>query len=317
MKTLVRFVIVVLSCSVVLAAEPQEQDRQAEIVALEAQLKELREQIPVISERADLARELADQKMVQAELTLLDAREKLDKVKAKSSGIRVGAPQPHPVTFQFGQNQQRIMVVPGADTDLQQVQEDLTVMSRILAKQLHEQGLAAWSWPNAHSIEAMSIDGYGAMFIVPVNFPLMNQPDEETEVVDEDADTLWLETRKEVTTPTQEVVVVAPNFSSKSAYDADKVERLKRTLCSSLKHASNIRSVQGSEWVVLVVNADSGNPAMNVYGGSNLFFNGAAASSAGSLLIKAGKADIDRFAAQQIDLGEFQDKVQIRIFAQP
>ncbi len=91
---------------------------------------------------------------------------------------------------------------------------------------------------------------------------------------------------------------------SKPAYDADKVERLKRTLCSSLKHASNIRSIKGQQWVVLVVNAQASGNA-NFFG-RGLVINGQGQSSgAGSLVIKANKGDIDRFAGQQMDLGGF------------
>ncbi len=154
MKTLVRFMIIVLGCSVVLAADPNEQDRQAEIAALEARLNALHEQAQgdrqadlevakeAHKELEKLHKVMKDQRLAETELVLRDTREKLDKI--KSSGFSVATSQPHPMPFHFGQSTQKIVVVPGADTDLQQVQEDLTVMSKILAKRLQEEGLAAW-----------------------------------------------------------------------------------------------------------------------------------------------------------------------------
>ncbi len=46
------------------------------------------------------------------------------------------------------------------------------------------------------------------MFIVPVDFPLLDQGSEKIVVEDEDIDTLWLETREELNASARDIVIV-------------------------------------------------------------------------------------------------------------
>ena len=199
-----------------------------------------------------------------------------------------------------------------------QVKEDVTVMAQILTNQLHEQDLVSWGWPSAHNIETVAINGYGVVFILKVDFPLMEQTDSQTKVQAESGDSVWDSTRQQLHQPH---VITTHDPKPSRPYDADKVEKLKEVLCSSLRHASNIRSLQGQQWVVMAVNAEQGDVTMNMYGGRGMMRNFSMTNVSGgqksTMVIKAKKADIDRFADQQFELKDFQGMVQINTFARP
>ncbi len=322
MKTTLYLLLILVFCSSLQAADPNEEIHQAEIARLQAQLQALQSQTQTPSEtvntpppvQGDLP--LINKQLIKQEKKLAEVRTQL--AQAKSSGLAIpSSPRPVPFSFNFGQPSRRILILPGPDTDMGQVTEDLTIMSKILADRLQEQGLASWSgWPNTHSIEAMAIDGYGVMFILTVDFPLQKQAEQPAPTQTDKGDSVWRNTRDELNNPHWELYHQAPQETAKP-YDANQVEKLKETLCGCLKHATNIHSVQGQQWVVVVVEAGTSGNTMNVVGSGRAFLQSGTGDQKSTMVIKVHKADIDRFAADQLDPKDFQHLVQIQTYAKP
>ena len=316
MKTMSHLLLIMIFSGALWATDANDLARQEEIARLEARLKELRVTVPEVPEAIAIPFDLAEKgkQLAKLEVKLKDAQYRLGKLTSNGVEMVIPTPAPTPFNFHWGSGDRGLVIVPGSNTNMAQVKEDVTIMTQIMANQLHEQGLASWTWPNAHNIETIAIDGYGVMFIMKVNFPLMDQAASPKEVQQENEDSVWEQTRHSIQASHINVHLEQPSQS----YDADKVDKLKKTLCKTLKHAANIRSLQGREWVVVVVNDDQKGQGARVLNGVDIFTTTVGSGSAqATLVIKAHKTDIDRFAENEVDLDGFQGTVQMQIFAEP
>ena len=238
----------------------------------------------------------------------------------------------------------KVLVIPTTQIqpqDMVTLMEDMTVMSRIFDTKLAQSNLKPTlsfygvTFPGRISIgrdslESMYIQGYGALFMTTVDFPLSPPPQkEEKEETDEDADPLWEQMKHEIFSP-QAVVERAPERQEEK-YDARKVENLKTTLIEALVHASNIRGLKPNESVILTVTGEAGrssgvviqadsrtnsyvisdknNKTVRIYTGG--LPDELANSSQTVLIIRAKKSYIDALAQNKIDYDEFREKVQI------
>lgn len=317
MKTMFHLLLILMFSGALWAADANDFDaRQEEIARLEERIKELRVTIPEVPDVIAMPFDVAgkDKQLAKLEVKLKDAQHRLGKLKSSGVEMVIPTPAPTPFNFHWGSGDRGLVIVPGSNTNMGQVKEDVTIMTQIMANQLHEQGLAPWTWPNGHTIETIAIDGYGVMFIMKVNFPLMDQATSPNEVQKEHEDSVWEQTRQSLHASHINLDLEQPS----QAYDIDKVEKLKKILCKTLKHAANIRSLQGGQWVVVVVNDDQNGQGISVVHGVDIFTSAMGSSSAQStLVIKANKTDIDRFAENEMDLDAFQKIVQIQTFAKP
>lgn len=156
-------------------------------------------------------------------------------------------------------------MAPRAQSDLE---EDMTIMAHILEKAVAEQfaddqpgrvamGINVSFVPGEGPTRNLYLDGYGAVFFLNVNFPLLPPPVEKNvEKERPPADSTWEEARAEVYGQPG-----AKSWASHPEYDATKVAALKKVLLDSLKNASNIRSVRLDESItVCVIGAPSGAP---------------------------------------------------------
>lgn len=244
-----------------------------------------------------------------------------------------------------------VLVIPSAEIkaeDVVAITEDMNVMSRILEKNLEQAriatargGLFASSrdpWVallgGGGAIESMYLQGYGALFMMKVDFPLSAPPqaeEEETQAAEEEkSDPVWEETRRQMYEPQQTARRKAKEPEKK--YDAEKVESLKITLIKALKHAANVRSLKSDESVILTTigsDESAGVPIMALYGQKVLLqekgSDGKATTgwadvpsssqttyfSPTALVIRAKKSDIDEFAKGTLDADQFRQRVQV------
>jgi hypothetical protein len=234
----------------------------------------------------------------------------------------------------------RALVIPAEQIKTRRlvtIMEDLSVMSRILEKKLgHSQHYSVFGnlpvFSDAkHGPQCIYLDGYGALFVVKVDFPLVpsvqRQEEEETE---EPTDRLWEETRHEI--------LVGPGTirrrrihvqqDTEPRYDAEKVEELKRSLIKSLRHAANIRALEPEHWLIITV---VGSAETNVEGiltdpktgtvtlikdGKITTYKGGLPGGLGSpsltvMTIRVEKSDVDAFAAGELDFDAFRETVRI------
>jgi len=246
-----------------------------------------------------------------------------------------------------------VLVVPAAELkgdDLAAITEDMTVMSRIFTRKLSQ---ARWTtergrWyvedynpflgRDSGTIEAIYLEGYAALFLMKVDFPLSPSPEaqEEEKTEEEDKDPLWTQMRQEIYAPEEADRRRRTDDRPEEKYDAEKVEELKETLIKTLKHAANIRALKPEQSVILTViggRSQSGTRIdTRLYGRSGVSSNiitgrSSRVRSTGRrapvvptvadslfptvLTVCAKKSDIDAFAKGELSFDQFQERTKI------
>ncbi len=242
----------------------------------------------------------------------------------------------------------KALVIRTSDADAQaqsNLEEDLAVMSRILdktvAKKLDDDrgnrfmGINVLFAPGSGSIRNLYLEGYGTLFLLNVNFPLLPPP-EKAEATKEksETDSTWEEAKQELYGQSDAWAQVgrASRFSMSPApqqeYDKDKVDDLKESLLEALKNATNIRNLKADEsitvcvfggvstaprkaWLkrapnapdadrdeVLITEPGDGRPAYGTI-----------------MTIRVKKSDADAFAKGKLNLEDFRKKASITTYA--
>jgi hypothetical protein len=187
-------------------------------------------------------------------------------------------------------------------------------------------------------IQSIYLQGFGALFLMNVDFPLTPPPDMQQEEKEtqsaEEGDPVWRQTRQQMYEP-ENVLRNRRTDRPESKYEAEKVENLKTTLIKALKHAANIRSLKPVESVILTItgsggplgptitsvtpsgenqiiiqekNAD-GKTSMRIVNSTAL--DNIGLSSPAVLVIRTKKSDIDEFAKGDLDFDQFCQRVQM------
>jgi hypothetical protein len=246
-----------------------------------------------------------------------------------------------------------VLVIPSEQTrteDLIKINEDMNVMSRIFEKNLEQDRIttvhssifvsrrdtfATLLGGSRGEIQSMYLQGYGALFLMKVDFPLSPPTDIQEEEQEpqkaEEGDQVWAQVKQEMYEP-EKADRRRRTDRPEEKYDAEKVENLKTTLIKALKHAANIRVLKLDESLILsitgsgvsdrivsiqeisgtnqtvVVKESGGQKTTKVYVGLPEDIE---SSSPTMLVIRAKKSDIDAFAKGGLDLNQFRQHVQI------
>jgi hypothetical protein len=176
----------------------------------------------------------------------------------------------------------------------------------------------------------MYIGGYGAVFSLAVEFPLLPPPETpKPNKVAEKTDPTWAQAQRELQDP-QAAFRLQRGTSHGRVYRAEAVETLRNTLIGLLKHATNIRELGPDAWLTILAQgpapttredaSESAPIAGAVYGGGSsygqnrmLVLPGVRSEGRTLLTLRAKKADIDQYAKGQLDDAQFQQRVQIVI----
>ena len=249
-----------------------------------------------------------------------------------------------------------VLVIPSEQInteDLLTINEDMSVMSRIFEKNIEQDRISTARssmfvsrndpfsmllGTGRGGIQSMYLQGFGALFLMNVDFPLSPPPDvqddeKETQTA-EQGDLVWQQMKQQMYEP-EKVDRRRRAEKPEEKYDAEKVENLKTTLIQSLKHAANIRSLKPGESVILTVTgsdqatgttisstmlsggnqlivserAGDGNTRTRIVQGTSLDDIGS--SSPTILVIRTKKSDIDEFAKGDLDFEKFRQRVQL------
>ena len=279
--------------------------------------------------------------MEQEQLAMMEQERQLARQARSVAGLRSNVMAARIGGGAAGDPTDRILIVPSARTTAQDrtaIQEDLTVMDRIVGKRMEQAQLVRTSFDvfvgngwrfggNDHQI--LYLADYGAVLIRQVDFPLSSPTEvNEPTPTETDQDPVWAQARQEVFEP--DSVTVSVTEQKAVAYDADKVERLKDTLVKSLRHAANIRALRPEDRIVFVVKAppqgtqhvirtlygNEGRRSPALVGGVIGVPAGPAepADQASTLVVEARKADVDRLAGNQETFDEFKQKVHVTLY---
>jgi hypothetical protein len=242
-----------------------------------------------------------------------------------------------------------VLVVPAGEMSVEALaaaNEDMNVMSRILASSLKPSGASllgnnwftgdvfstGWAFGSATpNIQNLYLQGYGVLFAMKVGFPLSPGPDvneaEEPPAKTGD-DQVWQDARRQLYEPQAERG--RRGTAGQEKYSAERVENLKTATVTALKHAANIRGLQPTDSVVVTLIGPGGPTSilrMQTIQGTDdvvvvdkthkaVMYKGGLPddlkqSAPTVLTIRAKVADVAAFAKDDLDLDQFRQKVLI------
>ena len=221
-----------------------------------------------------------------------------------------------------------------APAALADAEEDMSVMALILRKATGARtddrrmalGIEVDSNVFGSSSGARNIylEGYGALFLLGVRFPLLapTETTSEKETKDETSNE-WVDARDELLNggehPRFQVAFDAltrlANRQPTEDYDADKVEDLKTGLFQALKNASHIRALKATDYVTVVIQGGDTIRAERVVGKSGGRARSENRPSETVMTIRVHKPDIDAFAKGTLALEGFRKKASIHTYS--
>jgi len=239
-----------------------------------------------------------------------------------------------------------VMVIPAKEMDAEafrRIVTDLRVMSRILEKSIRDApalqenmmmrqlkevygadyasvfGQADRTVPRMLQSSngrprPMYVGGYGAVFSLQVDFPLVPPPEmPRKDEATEQADQVWAQAQRELLDP-QAAARAQRGAPEAEPYKPEVVDGLKNALTTALKHATNIRDLEAEAWLTILVQGPAptaqGQPQDPLYGEPSPFA-GPQTTARTLLTLRARKADIDQYAKGQLDDAQFQQRVQV------
>ena len=240
-----------------------------------------------------------------------------------------------------------VLVIPAQEMTPEtydRIVADLSIMNRIIEKNTRTMGDAGGIYgavltgpgdiatprilrSSGGRPRPMFIGGYGAVFSLVVDFPLLPPPETpEPNLAAEKTDPTWARAQQELQDP-QAALRLQRGTSQGRIYRAEAVEALRTSLIGSLKHATNIRDLASDAWLTILVQGPvpttrDGTPASvsvgSIYSDQSpyeshqmLIAPGTRSEGRTLLTLRAKKADIDQYAKGQLDDTQFQQRVQI------
>ena len=244
-----------------------------------------------------------------------------------------------------------VLVIPTGDISVEAmkiIQEDMTIMGRILYKRIRSDGDYGMvsdyymalnldtlrGWPGGRTVEGMYLQDYGILYFLQVKIPLLPPSKTQEKKEEEDVtDPLWAQTKQELQNKQNAGYYAWLNTTRirsahKPRYLAERVAELKQNLLKALRHASNIRSLKADEWITVVVvgegiqnlrpqlliqNKHDDNREELIYVDP---FRGQSGSTGQTVLtVRIKKADVDAVAKKDITQEEFEKRVQMFSYA--
>jgi hypothetical protein len=232
-------------------------------------------------------------------------------------------------------NASRPLVIRSANADPKEqtnLEEDLTVMSHIFEKSLDDlpggrprggfkaAGIDVVFAPNAAPMRSLYLDGYGALFLLNVSFPLVPPPQKVEQREKPAVDSAWTEAQEELFGQPNDEKGDSTVFEN---YSEEKVNKLKDLLFDSLKNATNIRGLKPEDSVTVCVFGGSSSGRSKGKGNSkravmpkdgetvvvqDVLFENPARQTILTLRVK--KSDVDAYAKGKVNLEEFQKRVR-------
>jgi hypothetical protein len=105
-------------------------------------------------------------------------------------------------------------------------------------------------YTGSRSVRAMYMEGFGALFMIKVNFPVYSpEANKEPKEPVPAAVSEWERAKRELYGQTSERWSESGSVSSRSKYNPAQVEALKKLLMQTMKNAANIHDMRPEEWI--------------------------------------------------------------------
>ncbi len=257
----------------------------------------------------------------------VDARRAMRDAERQLNGFRFGF---------AGPDARRIEVIPSdsaTEDAIRQSRDDLAVMATILGRAANpDRGrrsdllveLKDWRVGGGRDLEAIQIEGYGAIFFLGVEYPLVapSAPEEKPAEAKSSRDTTWEKTRRELLGPGGEPADDDPDMEPDApparAFDPNRVAQLEQRLKEALRHAANLRGLGAEDWIVLQVtgpgpdsrpgkSSASGSP-VDRYGRLGFVRRGGGSTQ---LVLRIRKSAADKFSGGGTSLAEFVKEIKV------
>lgn len=180
-------------------------------------------------------------------------------------GAAIGGPKGFEYLFNSGDNASAAPLIlrfsetdPAANAALE---EDLNIMTRLVEKALErgtgdeardvKMGIEMLLSSGSRSVRALYLEGFGACWMVKVNFPVFASLDAESKpkAAPPAADSEWDRAKRELYGGGEASLGGQPE----SKYNPQQVEALKKLLLQTMKNAANIRQLKPEEYVAFTV----------------------------------------------------------------
>ena len=232
----------------------------------------------------------------------------------------------------------RTLVVQTSNPDptaIANAEEDLSVMALILRKATGGSrgddkrialGIEVDStvFGSSSGARNMFVEGYGALFLLGVRFPLIAPPDKSDESKAKDTPgNDWTEAREEFLNSERSSFEVqldrawaGANRAAAEEYDADKVEDLKTALLEALKNAMHIRALKPDDFVTVVIQGAEASRSEKASGRTKATAGSRGSSRRGEtvMTLRVKKSDADAFAKGNLDLAGFRKKAVVQTY---
>lgn len=168
-----------------------------------------------------------------------------------------------------GAQSDRQLVLPADDASSESVtalREELAIMARLFAKAADPENgkrsafrVDLWQFGlgKGRDLDALYLDGYGAVFLLAVDFPLVEAPKaaEKKDAAKADKDAAWEQARRELSGKDGDLAgdLERDDDPEPARYDADKVAGLRKRIAETFRHAANLKSVKAGELVVVQI----------------------------------------------------------------
>jgi len=239
----------------------------------------------------------------EAERMLAETRRRIPEMRRNLSemSVRAGGPASY-----------RTLILPSGEGRVEtgQVREDLRIMGRVLEKALHPEverrsnpfrlEWGSMRMGGKNELDALYLEGFGAIFLLEVEYPLAPSPVEGKEKGRkmQPVDEVWEEARREVQGRRDPrgpgVGERVLEEKGRVVYEADRVEGLRERLLQALRQARHLKGVQEKETVTVVVRA------------------GGPLETGTVMTLRVGKADLDALGMERMTWEQFVDRVKVR-----
>jgi hypothetical protein len=144
------------------------------------------------------------------------------------------------------------------------LEEDLTIMTHVIERAIQtgmgedtpevKSGISI-RFSDSRSVRGLYLDGFGALFMIKVRFPVFapNPPEAKDPTAGASADSEWDKTKRELYGEADARAGELALISGESQFDGDQVEKLKEVILQSLKNAANIRNLKPDDSIAVTV----------------------------------------------------------------
>lgn len=238
-----------------------------------------------------------------------------------------------PLRDMFGRSPRPLVISSSAVSAevVAEIEEDSEVMARILEKALARSsgqgqdqrymGITIPGFSGNRSGQNLYLDGYGALFILNVRFPLTPDSGKPSDKREDRSNSTWEQTRREV-----QGEPPPPMDGRGMKYSEEKVQSLKKELISELRNATNLRGLKPEESITIVVVGDDGAnefglrrvPARSKTALAKRYDPAGGESErpprSTTLTLRVKKSEVDAFAKDKMDFESFQKKVAVATY---